>query len=136
MMGFFTSWPLKYAQGDMKKLNDTNFDEMLVGSFEKVYYCQTGAKLSLGIREIKSHQDIAYIVKVSYNNRNEVDMFVEHFGYDIMEMAEFDRNEEQNNNMIESSNDDYYSSDDYEEIENVDFYTKDDDSVVIKNIST
>ncbi|GKB49183.1 calcium/proton exchanger, partial [Tanacetum coccineum] len=86
--GIFTSWPLKYAQGDIKELNDTNFNEMsyehlveiikwLVGSFEKVYYSQTGAKLSLGIREIKSDQDIADMKKVGYDNGNEVDMFVE-----------------------------------------------------------
>ncbi|GJR04121.1 hypothetical protein Tco_0527105 [Tanacetum coccineum] len=93
-------------------------------------------KYAQGIREIKSDQDIADMVKVGYDNRNEVDMFVEHFGYDIMEMAEFDRNDEQNNNRIESGDDDYYSSDDCEEIENVDFQTEGDDSVVIKNIST
>ncbi|GKA33569.1 hypothetical protein Tco_0719998 [Tanacetum coccineum] len=55
--GIFTSCHLLYAQDQMKEVNDTNFDEMsyehlleivkrLVpyGSFEKVYYCQTGAK--------------------------------------------------------------------------------------------
>nr|GEX55666.1 hypothetical protein [Tanacetum cinerariifolium] len=26
--GIFTSWPLKYAQGEMKEVNDSNFDEM------------------------------------------------------------------------------------------------------------
>ncbi|GKD31088.1 hypothetical protein Tco_1241866 [Tanacetum coccineum] len=132
--GIFTSWPLKYAQGEMKEVNDTNFDEIsyedllkivkrLVphGSFEKVYYCQTGVTLSLGIREIKSDQDIVDMLKVGYDNGNEIDMFVEHFGYGIMEMTEFDRNEEQKQNIIESSDDDYYSSDDCQEIENVDF---------------
>ncbi|GKB91783.1 hypothetical protein Tco_0964055 [Tanacetum coccineum] len=105
--GIFTSWPLKYAYGEMKEVSDTNFDEMsyehllkivkrLVpyGSFKKVYYCQTGANLRLGIREIKSDQDIADMLKVGYDNRNEIDMFVEHFGYNIMELAESERNEE------------------------------------------
>ncbi|GJY98019.1 hypothetical protein Tco_0514929 [Tanacetum coccineum] len=50
-------------------------------------------------------------------------------------MAEAHRNEEQNQNSIESSDDDYNSSD-CEEIENVDFQTKGDESVVIKDIST
>nr|GEU63783.1 hypothetical protein [Tanacetum cinerariifolium] len=77
----------------MKELNDTNFDEMSYehlkeialrlithACFEKIYYCQTGAKLSLGVRELKSTQDIANILKVGYDNENEIDMYVEHFG--------------------------------------------------------
>ncbi|GJY51003.1 multidrug resistance-associated protein 5, partial [Tanacetum coccineum] len=50
-------------------------------------------------------------------------------------MLKADRNEEQNQNSIESSDDDYNSSD-CEEIENVDFQTEGDESVVIKDIST
>ncbi|GKD35112.1 hypothetical protein Tco_1250621 [Tanacetum coccineum] len=146
--GIFTSFPLKYSQGQMKELNDTNFDEMSYehlkeialrltshACFEKIYYCQTGAKLSLGVRGLKSTQDIADMLKVGYDNGNEIDMYVEHFGYDIMELAELERNEEQNHNSIESSDDEYYGSDDCEKIENVDFQTEG-ESVVIKNIST
>ncbi|GJT26109.1 hypothetical protein Tco_0906384 [Tanacetum coccineum] len=111
--GIFTSCPLKYAQGEMKDVNDTYFDEMsykhllevikrLVprSSFKRVYYCQNGTKLNLSIKEIKSDQDIVDMLKVGYDNRNEVDMHVEHFDYEIMEMVEFDRNEEQKQNII------------------------------------
>ncbi|GJW46922.1 hypothetical protein Tco_0078568 [Tanacetum coccineum] len=132
----------------MKEVNDTNFDVMscehlseiikrLVphNCFKRVYYCQTSAKLSLDIRETKSDQDIVDMLKVGYDNRNEIDMYVEHFDYDIMEIAEFKENEEQNDNIIDYS-DDNYSSDDCQEIENVNFQTEGDDSVVIKNIST
>ncbi|GKC53339.1 hypothetical protein Tco_1076084 [Tanacetum coccineum] len=132
----------------MKELNDTNFDEMSyehlkeialrlipLACFEKIYYCQTGAKLSLGVRELKSTQDIVDMLKVGYDNGNEIDMYVEHFGYDIMELAELERNEEQNHNSIGSSDEEYYGSDDCEEIENVDFQTEG-ESVLIKNIST
>ncbi|GJR20691.1 hypothetical protein Tco_0969218 [Tanacetum coccineum] len=76
------------------------------------------------------------MLNVGYDNGNEIDMFIEYFGYDIMKLAELERNEVQNNNSIESSDDDYYSSDECEEIENVDFQTKGDETVVIKNIST
>ncbi|GJS46749.1 hypothetical protein Tco_0596870 [Tanacetum coccineum] len=75
--GIFTSWPLKYAQGQVRGNTDTNFDEMsyehlkeiakkLVphALFEKIYYSQTGVKLTLGLREIKSTQDIAEMMKV------------------------------------------------------------------------
>ncbi|GJZ75077.1 hypothetical protein Tco_0639542 [Tanacetum coccineum] len=131
--GIFICSPLEYTQGHMKELNDTNFHDMsydhlkeialrLVphGCFEKLYYCQTGVKLNLGLTELRSNQDIGDMLKVGYENGNAIDMYVEHFGYDIMEMAQADRNEEQNQNSIESSDDDYNSSD-CEEIENVDF---------------
>ncbi|GJW95808.1 calcium/proton exchanger, partial [Tanacetum coccineum] len=146
--GIFICSPLEYTQGHMKELNDTNFHDMsydhlkeialrLVphGCFEKLYYCQTGVKLNLGLTELRSNQDIGDMLKVGYENGNAIDMYVEHFGYDIMEMAQADRNEEQNQNSIESSDDDYNSSD-CEEIENVDFQTEGDESVVIKDIST
>ncbi|GJT15983.1 calcium/proton exchanger [Tanacetum coccineum] len=81
------------------------------------------------------------MLKVGYDNGFQIDMYVDHFGYDIMEMVEFDRNEELRNTRIkaelDSSDDDYhYSDDDLEQIENVDFHTEGDDSVVIKNITT
>nr|GEV75077.1 hypothetical protein [Tanacetum cinerariifolium] len=79
--------------------------------FEKIYYYETGIKLTLGLREIKSTQDIAEIMKLEVN-------------------------EDHNHNSIEESDDEYYRSDDYEEIENVDFQTEEDESVVIKSIST
>ncbi|GKB12975.1 hypothetical protein Tco_0846898, partial [Tanacetum coccineum] len=146
--GIFTSWPLKYCQGQVRVMTDTNFDEMsyevlkeiakkLVphALFEKIYYCQTGVKLTLGLREIKSTQDIAEMMKVGYESGNEIDMYVEHFGYDIMELVKLEVNQEDNHNNIEESDDEYYGSDDYEEIENVDFQTEGDESVVIKSIT-
>ncbi|GJZ39442.1 hypothetical protein Tco_0586005 [Tanacetum coccineum] len=60
--GIFTSWPLKYAQ----------------------------SQLTLGLREIKSTQDIAEMIKVGYESGNEIDMYVEHFGYDIMELIKLE----------------------------------------------
>ncbi|GJS48924.1 hypothetical protein Tco_0599045 [Tanacetum coccineum] len=81
------------------------------------------------------------MLKVGYDNGFQIDMYVDHFRYDIMEMVEWDRNEELRNTRIKAelnySDDDYhYSDDDLEEIENVDFHTEGDDSVVIKNITT
>ncbi|PWA54416.1 hypothetical protein CTI12_AA436200 [Artemisia annua] len=122
--GIFVSNLLRYAQGEMKEVNDTNFDEMsyenllqivtrLVphGFFKNVYYCKTGDKLSVGLKEIKSDQDIVDMLTVGYENGNMIDMYVEHLGYDLMELCEFEKNEEQNGNIIDSS-DDNYSSDD------------------------
>ncbi|GJT04991.1 hypothetical protein Tco_0839453 [Tanacetum coccineum] len=57
----FSFHSLKYVQGEMKEVNDTNFDEMCYekllqtmkrlaphGCCKRVYYCKTGAKLSVG----------------------------------------------------------------------------------------
>nr|GEV20239.1 hypothetical protein [Tanacetum cinerariifolium] len=113
---------------------------LVPNGFEKVYYCKSGAKLT-SIREIKSDQDIVDLLKVAYDNGFQINMYLDHFGYDIMEMVEYDRNKELRKTRIkaelDSSDDDYhYSNYDLEEIENVDFHTKGDDSVVIKNITT
>ncbi|GKA86911.1 hypothetical protein Tco_0808622, partial [Tanacetum coccineum] len=111
--GLFTSCPMIYFQGEMRVLIDTNFDEMpyehlleivkrlVPKGFKKVYYNKSGAKLT-SIREIKSDQDIADMLKVGYDNGNQNDMYVDHFGYDIMEMVEFDRNEEDRKNRIKA----------------------------------
>nr|GEV02186.1 putative pentatricopeptide repeat-containing protein At1g12700, mitochondrial [Tanacetum cinerariifolium] len=64
-----------------------------------------------------------------------IDMYVEHFDYDIMEMWKFKENEEQNGNMIESI-DGNYSSDNCQEINHMDFHIESNDSISIKNIST
>nr|GEW19116.1 hypothetical protein [Tanacetum cinerariifolium] len=113
---------------------------LVPSGFEKVYYCKSNAKLS-SIREIKSNQDIVDLLKVGYDNGFQIDMYVDHFSYDIMEMVEWDRNKELRKTRIksesDSGDDDYhYSDDDLEEIENVDFHTEGDDNVVIKNIAT
>ncbi|GKB78455.1 hypothetical protein Tco_0945350, partial [Tanacetum coccineum] len=117
--GLFTSCPMIYFQGQCKVLTDTNFDEITYvhlleilkrlapNGFKNVYYCKSGAKLS-SIREIKSDQDIVDMLK--------------------------DRNEELRNTRIKAELDS--SDDDLEEIENVDFHTEGDDSVVIKNLAT
>ncbi|GJX91917.1 hypothetical protein Tco_0345243 [Tanacetum coccineum] len=113
---------------------------LVPNGFEKVYYCKSGAKLT-SIRKIKSDQDIVDLLKVGYDNGFQIGMYLDHFGYDIMEMVEYDRNEKLRKTRIkaelDSSDDDYhYSDDDLEEIENVDFHTEGDDSLVIKNITT
>ncbi|GJU63944.1 hypothetical protein Tco_1245779 [Tanacetum coccineum] len=75
--------------------------------------CKSGAKLT-SIREIKSDQDIVDMLKVGYDNGFQIDMYVDHFGYDIMEMVKWDRNEELRNTRIkaelDSSDDDYHYS--------------------------
>ncbi|GJY55016.1 RNA-directed DNA polymerase, eukaryota [Tanacetum coccineum] len=55
---------------------------------EGVYYGLWSTKEEESIREIKSDQDTVDMLTVGYDNRNEIDMYVEHFDYDIMEMID------------------------------------------------
>nr|GEW20811.1 hypothetical protein CTI12_AA105810 [Tanacetum cinerariifolium] len=96
--GLFTSCPLIYFQGQCRVLTDTKFDEMTY-----VYLLEILKTLvSNGLKRFT-------IVKV-------IDMYVDHFGYDIIEMVAWDRNEELRKTMIksesDSSDDDYHYSDD------------------------
>nr|GEZ06361.1 hypothetical protein [Tanacetum cinerariifolium] len=47
-----------------------------------------------GLREIKSTQYIAKMMKVGDESGNKIDMYVEHFGYDIMELVKLEVNED------------------------------------------
>ncbi|GKC54738.1 hypothetical protein Tco_1077483 [Tanacetum coccineum] len=87
-------------KGQCRVLTDTNFDEM------------TYVHLLEILRRLVPH------------GFEQIDMYVDHFGYDIMEMVEWDRNEElrktRNKSESDFSDDDYhYSDDDLEEIENL-----------------
>lgn len=145
--GIFTTYPLQYSEGRVKILIGTNFDEMsydllleiarklcLNGIIEKLYYCQRGVKISSGIREIKSTEDIDEMLKTGYESGSVIDLYAQHFGYDINELAQLELVVEQA--QLEVSEDEYYGSEDYEEISNVDFETEGDDCVVIKKVST
>ncbi|GKA13492.1 ribonuclease H-like domain-containing protein [Tanacetum coccineum] len=95
--GLFTSCPMIYFQGQCKVLTDINFDEMTY----------------VHLLEI--------LKRLVPNGFEKIDMYVDHFGYDIMEMVKWDRNEELRNTRIkaelDSSDDDYhYSDDDLEEM--------------------
>ncbi|GJR89728.1 hypothetical protein Tco_1245772 [Tanacetum coccineum] len=48
-------------------------------------------------RELSQNKDIVDMLKVGYDNGFQIDMYVDHFRYDIMEMVKWDRNEELRN---------------------------------------
>ncbi|GJV55606.1 hypothetical protein Tco_1456611 [Tanacetum coccineum] len=101
-------------------------------SVKRLYYCKTGTTLALGIKELKYDKDVEDMLNDGYDNGNMIDLFVEHYDYDVMGLINLEPSLEQN---IEDS--DCYSSDDAEEqIDGVDFQTKADDCVVIKDITT
>ncbi|GJU87888.1 hypothetical protein Tco_1295434 [Tanacetum coccineum] len=101
-------------------------------SVKMLYYCKTGTTLALGIKELKYDKDVEDMLNDGYDNGNMIDLFVEHYDYDVIGLINLEPSLEQN---IENSN--CYSSDDAEEeIDDVDFQTEGDDSVVIKDITT
>ncbi|GJU51850.1 pentatricopeptide repeat-containing protein [Tanacetum coccineum] len=59
--------------------------------------------------------------------------FEEHYDYDVLEFLTIEGNV---NETLYESSDEYYSSDEVEEIDYVDFHTKGEENVVIKNLST
>nr|GEV34751.1 splicing factor [Tanacetum cinerariifolium] len=103
--------PLRYLQGDLKQITDIDFE---------------------GIKELKTNSDVEDFVSVRYENKWFVDLYVEHFDYDVMDFI----NEEANGVLSHGSSDEYYSSDEIEEFDDVDFHTEGEKNVVIKNLTT
>ena len=143
--GLFVSAPLQYVDGEMRELTDINFDGMSVKkfveilkrfipanhSFRRLYYSKNDTTLALGIREIKSDEDVGAMLNAGYENGNLIDLYVEHYDYDVLEYIKQSEVDEQ---IID--NDEYYSSDECEDIEGVDFQSVGDENVVIKDFST
>ncbi|GKE16025.1 hypothetical protein Tco_1423602, partial [Tanacetum coccineum] len=96
--GIFIASPLRYVQGDLKQITDINFE---------------------GIKELKTDSDVQDFIRVGYENKWFVDLYVKHFDYDVMDFI----NEEANGVLSGGSSDEYYSSDEIEEFDDVDFHT-------------
>ena len=88
--------------------------------------------MALGIRELRSDEDVVAMLNAGYENGNLIALYVEHYDYDVMEYIKQSEADEQ---IIEDS-DDYYSSDECDDIDNVDFHAEGDENVVIKDFST
>ncbi|GJU45690.1 hypothetical protein Tco_1202956 [Tanacetum coccineum] len=109
--GIFIASPLRYVQGDLKQITDIDFE---------------------GIKELKTNSDVQDFVKVGYENKWFVDLYVEHFDYDVIDFI----NKEANGVLSGGSSDEYYSSNEIEEFDDVDFHTEREKNVVIKNLTT
>ncbi|GJT77997.1 hypothetical protein Tco_1044722 [Tanacetum coccineum] len=87
--GIFIASPLRYVQGDLKQITDIDFE---------------------GIKELKTNSDVQDFVRVGYENKWFVDLYVEHFDYDVMDFI----NKEANGVLSGGSSDEYYSSNEIE----------------------
>ncbi|GKE86985.1 hypothetical protein Tco_1564460 [Tanacetum coccineum] len=102
------------------------------GIVYRLYYCPIRTPLNVGLKELKTNSDVRDFVRVGYENQWYIDLYMEHFDYDIMDFIK----QEANGVLGSGSSDEYYSSDEIEEFDEVDFQTEGEENVVIKNLTT
>ena len=102
--GAFIPSPLRYVDGDEKQITDIDFEGMTFSDFREIirhlvhgivhrlYYCPIRTPLNVGIKELKTDNDVKDFIRVGYENKWYVDLYVEHFDYDVMDFL----NEEAN----------------------------------------
>ncbi|GJS69368.1 hypothetical protein Tco_0702209 [Tanacetum coccineum] len=99
--GVFIVSPFEYSLGDEKQIIDIHFK---------------GTPLKLGINNIKTNSNVDEFVNFGYRNKWQVNLYVEHSGYDAFDIR--DQEETMADDGNESS-DAYYSSDEEDLIFNV-----------------
>ncbi|GJV13255.1 hypothetical protein Tco_1354796 [Tanacetum coccineum] len=116
--GVFTVPHFQYAHSDEKQITDIHFE---------------GTTLRIGIKPFKNDSDVDQFVNFAYQNKWEVNLYVEHSGYDALDIR--DQGETMADDEGNESSDAYCSSDE-EDLSYVDFHTEVDDNVVIKTMTT
>ncbi|GJX85951.1 splicing factor [Tanacetum coccineum] len=143
----FISNPIKYVQGELKQIIDINFEGMsfndlretarhlklVLGTVKRLYYCSIKSELNVGIKELKTDNDVEDFLRVGYENKWFMNLYVEYFDYDVLDFLNDEGNV--NETPYESSNE-YYSSDEIEEFDYVDFHIEGEENVVINNLTT
>nr|GEV34142.1 splicing factor [Tanacetum cinerariifolium] len=142
--GIFAPSPIKYLQGELKHITDIDFKGMsfeqltkiirrlVLGLMKSLFYCKTGKKLRLGIKELKSDSDVEDFLKLGYDNGFMVNLYIEHYGYNVIDFLNYENVVPQ----FSDYSDVEYSSVDGEDLENVDYYTIGEEDVIIKNLTT
>ncbi|GJR89345.1 hypothetical protein Tco_0213356 [Tanacetum coccineum] len=98
-----------------------------------LYYCKVGTPLRIGITTLKNDVDVDAFVNLGYQNIWVVDLYLEHNGYDALDIG--DQAETFVNDEGNESSDAYCSSDD-EDLGFVDFHTEGYENVSIKTLTT
>nr|GEW84902.1 calcium/proton exchanger [Tanacetum cinerariifolium] len=106
--------------------------KLVQGPVASLYYCKVGTPLRIDIKPLKNDSDVGLFVNFVYQNKWEVNLYVEHSGYDALDIR--DQGETMANDGNESS--DAYCSSDEEDLNYVYFHTEVDDNVVIKTVTT
>ncbi|GKD53702.1 calcium/proton exchanger, partial [Tanacetum coccineum] len=121
--------PFSYINGDETQLTDFNFEGMSYDNLRELvrklvhapvnslYYYKVGKTLKQGLCSLKNDADVQGFLKVGYESKWVVDLYVELYGYDAMDFKISDAKDYESPN----SSDAYCSSDDEEVIDYVDF---------------
>nr|GFC59395.1 hypothetical protein [Tanacetum cinerariifolium] len=135
--GVFTVPPFGYEHYDEKQITDIQFEGMSFVQFREVirklvhrpvvslYYCKVGTPLRINIKPIKNDSDVGQFVNFAYKNKWHVNLYVEHSGYDALDMRD------QGETLADDGNEC-----DEEDLSYVDFHTEVDDNVVIRTVTT
>ncbi|GJR07382.1 hypothetical protein Tco_0530366 [Tanacetum coccineum] len=93
--GVFVGPPLEYLEGKKDTMKDLDFGNFTYGKFFEcikaatlfphvgLFYYLPRSDLSDGIRELKNEQQLADLVAATLRNGGNIDVYVEHHGYDI-----------------------------------------------------
>ncbi|PWA58269.1 hypothetical protein CTI12_AA401760 [Artemisia annua] len=144
--GFFVGNPLHYMDGDLRVVHNVNFEGVIYSEFchnlrklvvmapVSYYYVKSGVPMNLGLKPLKTDEDLEAFKKAAQENNSKIDIYCEHSGYNVLEMLKNDNlvNEEDEQDFSDNENQD--TLDDVKDL--VDFQTEDDSDVVIPKITT
>ncbi|GJS05331.1 hypothetical protein Tco_0321839 [Tanacetum coccineum] len=108
------------------------------GEFPVLFIMKTPGMPLTSLKELATDDDVVAFVKDGYDHGNEVELYTEHSGYNVLEMINNELNEDasihKSSSDLDSSDDDYDPLDDLTDL--VDFQTEGDDNLDIPKITT
>ncbi|GKD81940.1 hypothetical protein Tco_1348779, partial [Tanacetum coccineum] len=118
MEEIFNCTPFKYAHSNEKQITDILFE---------------GTALRISIKPLKNDSNVDQFVNFAYQNKWEVNLYVEHSGYDALDIRDQGKTivDDEGNESIDA-----YCSSVEEDLSYVNFHTEVDANVVIKTVTT
>nr|GEW08821.1 retrovirus-related Pol polyprotein from transposon TNT 1-94 [Tanacetum cinerariifolium] len=105
--------------------------------YVKMFYKNLSMPLT-SLKELVTYADVVAFVKDGYDHGNKVELYTEHFGYNVLEMINNELNEDasvhKSSSGLDSSDDDYDPLDDLTDL--VDFQAEGDDNLDIPKITS
>lgn len=144
--GFFVGNPLQYVEGDLRVVNNVNLEGVIYSELCHIlrklvviapvsyFYIKTGVQLNIGLKPLKTDEDLEALVQAASENELKMDIYCEHSGYNVLEMLKNDNLVNQEDDQDFSDNENQDTLDDVKDL--VDFQTEDESNVVIPKIST
>ncbi|GJV11653.1 60S ribosomal protein L34 [Tanacetum coccineum] len=104
--GTFAYNPLSYEYGDVDvvknvNLGNCNYERLMkivkeccLFPVHDMFFCAPKVDIGKHLKPLRNDYELANFVKLAYDNGCKVELYVEHHGYDVMEMAIRNRGEE------------------------------------------